>query len=88
MRAKLKLLAAYGNFWPVAVKGAKLLLSGRAGEFRRRMLKGLTDARTLHYETAQGREADAAPWRRSALTPEDAAALLQQQAEEVVSGGV
>jgi glycosyltransferase involved in cell wall biosynthesis len=45
VRLKLRLLTAYDTFWPAAVRGGKLLLRGRVGEFTRKLFNELPDAR-------------------------------------------
>ena len=75
LRMKLHLLAAYKNFWPVAWKGSKLLVRGRIGEVRKKVLKGLTDAHTLRLETREASEVDAALWRRQTISQERTAEI-------------
>ncbi len=45
VRLKLRLLTAYDTFWPAAVRGGRLLLRGRVGEFSRKLFNELPDAR-------------------------------------------
>lgn len=45
VRLKLRLLTAYDTFWPAAMRGGKLLLRGRIGEFTRKLFNELPDAR-------------------------------------------
>jgi glycosyltransferase involved in cell wall biosynthesis len=45
VQRKLRLLTAYDTFWPAAARGGKLLLSGRVGEFTRKLFNELPDAR-------------------------------------------
>jgi len=45
VRLKLRLLSAYDTFWPAAVRGGKLILSGRVGTFARKLFNELPDAR-------------------------------------------
>lgn len=45
VRLKLRLLTAYDTFWPAVARGGKLILSGRVGEFTRKLFNELPDAR-------------------------------------------
>lgn len=45
IRLKLRLLTAYDTFWPALARGGKLVLTGRVGEFTRKLFNELPDAR-------------------------------------------
>ncbi len=49
---KLRLLTAYDTFWPAAVRGGRLLLRGRVGEFTSKLFNELPDAREVEQHTA------------------------------------
>ena len=71
VRLKCRLLSTYQCFWPVVRRGGRMLRQGRFREFGTRVLKGLSDSRTMRIEVKRATEAGAAWWRRRAATSEE-----------------
>lgn len=55
VRLKLRLLNAYDTFWPAALRGGKLLLRGRVGEFTRKLFNGRPTPATRRTPRAKDR---------------------------------
>jgi glycosyltransferase involved in cell wall biosynthesis len=45
IRHKVRLLTAYDTFWPAVVRGSRLVLAGRVGEFTRKLFNEMPDVR-------------------------------------------
>ncbi len=75
MREKLRLLKAYQCLGPVLLRGGKLLVKARFGEFHRRVIKGLRDSRVMLSAdgNAPAMADDSAVWNhRHSLPTEEA----------------
>lgn len=69
VKLKLNLLRSYNCFWPVVVRGGRLLVRGRVGEFGRKLLRGIPDSRSMRIEVKRASEVAAMWWRRRASRP-------------------
>ncbi|MGL4422122.1 MAG: hypothetical protein ACRCZF_15750, partial [Gemmataceae bacterium] len=78
LACKWRLLRNYQCVGPVLYRGWRLLLQGRLAEFRERIFRGLSDSRTMRIEVKQAIEANAAWWRRRALSSDELAALHRE----------
>lgn len=81
VRLKLKLLKSYNCFWPVVSRGGRLLVQGRFSEFRRKLLRGIPDSRTMRIEVKRAAEVSAMWWRRRAMSTEELNALRAEVEE-------
>ena len=69
---KLGLLAAYRCVRPVLWRGAGYLVRGEFAKFRDKVLKGLSDSRTMRLGVHVASEVDASWWRHNALPAAEA----------------
>ncbi len=72
---KLRLISAYRCLAPVLWRGSGLLLSGKFTEFRKKVLNGLADSRTMRLGAFKGSEIDGGWWRRHTLPADEAAVV-------------
>jgi glycosyltransferase involved in cell wall biosynthesis len=73
IREKVRLTLSYRCFGGALKRGAKILLAGKFGEFRKKMMKGLVDTRVMQLGSVEQAEVNGAWWRRNALPAEEAA---------------
>ncbi len=79
---KWKLLNSYSCFWPVVLRGGRLLAKGDFGTFRRKLLGGITDRKRFRIENKHNEEMAAMWWRRRSLTS-DELLLLKRDTEAI-----